>query len=162
MTAISIRALLETDISKLAEINVTTYPWTEFKLSKENACKFLQERLNREVVFVATTDDEPIGFIAIRRDFLFGNYVRRIVIHKDFRSKGIGSQLLKYVEELTLASKLPNVFLLCSVGNARAIEFYKKNGYTIVGEIKDFIDTGLHEYLFRKSFGTVNDFEIYD
>ncbi len=162
MNEIKIRPLKENDIDTCAEINITTFPWTVFKLTKEGAKKFLNDRLGKNLVFVAEQEKKVVGFIAIKRNIMFANYIRRIVLQEERRSKGIGSKLLKYVEEKTIAEKLPNVFLLCSTTNEKAIKFYEKNGYKKIGTVENFVDEGLHEYLFWKSFGTINSFNIYD
>ena len=78
------------------------------------------------------------------------------------RSKGIGSQLIKYIEELTFGKGIPNLYLICTTTNAKAIAFYIKNGFKIIGEITDFVDTGLDEYILRKSVGTINEYKLYD
>ncbi len=162
MVDIKIRELQKEDIDTLAEINITTFPWTSFKLTHKAAAKFLQDRLDKQMVYVAVKDDQVIGFIAMKRDFLFGNYIRRIVIREDLRSKGIGSQLVKYVEELTFGNNIPNLYLICTTTNTKAIAFYIKNGFKIIGEITNFVDEGLDEYILRKTIGTINEFKLYD
>ena len=163
MTEITIRELEERDIEACAEINISTFPWTAFGLKKEGAMKFQYDRLGKDLVFVAENKEgEVLGFIAIKKDILFANYIRRIVLREDTRGKGIGSKLIKFIEEKTVKSKLPNVFLLCSTTNEKAIAFYEKNGYKKIGKVEDFVDKGMHEYIFWKSFGTINEFEAYD
>lgn len=162
MGDIKIRELQKKDIDALAEITISTFPWTESKLSKNAAAKFLEERLDKQMVYVTVHDDQVLGFIAIKRDFLFGNYIRRIVIREDMRSKGIGSQLVKYIEELTFGNNIPNLYLLCTTTNDRAIAFYLKNGFKVIGEVTNFVDEGLDEYILRKTVGTINEFKLYD
>ncbi|NHJ84877.1 MAG: GNAT family N-acetyltransferase [Asgard group archaeon] len=133
-----------------------------FKLTKEQASKFLRDRLNKKMVFIALYMNEVVGFIAMKDDFLWGNYIRRIVVREDLRGNNIGSQLMRYVENITFSNNLPNVYLICSVTNTDAVRFYQKEGYEIIGEVKDFIDVGLHEYIFRKTIGPVKKFTKYD
>ncbi|MHA1126954.1 MAG: GNAT family N-acetyltransferase [Candidatus Heimdallarchaeota archaeon] len=162
MVDIKIRELKKQDIDTLAEINITSFPWTSFKLTHKAASKFLQDRLDKQMVYVAVKDNQVIGFIAMKRDFLFGNYIRRIVIREDMRSKGIGSQLVNHIEELTFGNNIPNLYLICTTTNAKAIAFYIKNGFKIIGEITNFVDEGLDEYILRKTVGTINEFKLYD
>ena len=162
ITDLRIRELEERDIETCAEINISTFPWTVFGLTIEGAMKFQYDRLGKDLVFVAELEKEVVGFIAIKKDILFANYIRRIVLREDVRSKGIGSKLIKFIEEKTVKDNLPNVFLLCSTTNEKAIKFYQKNGYKKIGKVENFVDKGLHEYIFWKSFGTINEFNAYD
>jgi len=49
----------------------------------------------------------------------------------------------------------PNVFLLVSGFNRRAQAFYRRQGYTKVGAIPDYVVPGITEYLFRKTRGPI-------
>jgi len=162
MKEVKIRELEKEDIEACVEMTVTSFPWTAFGLKKEGARKFFSDRLGKELVYIATRNGEVLGFITIKRNILYANYIRRIVVRADVRSKGIGAKLMKFVEEMTFSSGLPNVFLVTTVVNERAVNFYKKNGYKIIGTIPDFVEKGLDEYIFWKTKGPVNKFKIYD
>lgn len=43
--------------------------------------------------------------------------------------------------------------------NVRAKDLYERLGYSIVGELKDFIVTGHSEWLLRKTRGPLSEFE---
>ncbi|MGC9780371.1 MAG: GNAT family N-acetyltransferase [Candidatus Heimdallarchaeota archaeon] len=162
MTEIEIRELKEEDIVPCAEMTIKSFPWTAFGLKMERAKKFFKDRLGIELIFVAVHQNEPVGYITIKRDIMFANYIRRMVVREDMRSKGIGAKLMRYVEELAYSSGLPNVFLLTTTTNVKAIKFYLENGYQIVGKIQDFVKRGMDEYILWKSKGTVDDFKLYD
>ena len=162
MTEIKIRELKEEDIEECVEMTVTTFPWTSFGLKKEGARKFFYDRLGKELVFMATQKGEVLGFIAIKRNILYANYIRRIVVREDARSKGIGGKLVEFVEEMTFSRGLPNVFLVTTTVNEGAVKFYQKIGYKIIGTIPDFVEEGLDEYILWKTKGPVNKFKIYD
>ncbi|TET27500.1 MAG: GNAT family N-acetyltransferase [Candidatus Heimdallarchaeota archaeon] len=162
MSETKIRELKEDDIEECAEITISTFPWIEFGLKKENAKKFFKDRLGKKLVFVAEQKGTITGFITIKKEILFANYIRRIVVREDMRSKGIGSKLMRFVEEMTFASGLPNVFLLTTTSNEQAIKFYEANGYQKIGRIPDFIRKGMDEFIFWKTKGPVNEFKLYD
>jgi ribosomal protein S18 acetylase RimI-like enzyme len=162
MVEISIRELKEEDIDYCVDMTITSFPWTAFGLTKESAEKFFYDRLHKNLVFVAENNGEVLGFIAIKRNILFANYIRRIVVRKDKRSKGIGTSMLRFIEDITLNERLPNVFLITTIKNRKAVKFYKKNGYQIIGKIPNFIRKDLHEHILWKTFGPVNDFDVYD
>lgn len=162
MTEIEIRELKEEDIEACAEMTVTSFPWTAFGLAKENTIKFFYDRLGKELVYVAINKNEVLGFIAIKRDILYANYIRRIVVREDLRNHGIGTKLIQFIEEITYSNGLPNVFLVTTIINKRAVNFYEKNEFQKIGVIPDFIAEGLDEYIFWKTKGPVNKFNIYD
>lgn len=161
MTEVKIRELKGEDIEDCAEMTVTTFPWTAFGLKKEGARKFFCDRLGKKLVYVATQEEEVCGFITIKRNILYANYIRRIVVREKSRSKGIGGYLVEFIEEMTFSSGLPNVFLVTTTVNEGAVKFYKKNSYKIIGTISDFVEEGLDEYIFWKTKGPVNKFKIY-
>jgi ribosomal protein S18 acetylase RimI-like enzyme len=162
MTEIEIRELKEEDIEECAKMTVSSFPWTAFGLKIEGAKKFFYDRLGKELVYVATQKEEVLGFITIKRNILYANYIRRIVVREDVRSKGIGAKLVAFIEDMTYSSGLPNVFLVTTTVNEGAVKFYQKNGYKIIGTIPDFVEEGLNEYIFWKTKGPVNKFKIYD
>ena len=160
--SLTIRELEEEDIPSCVKMTVSSFPWTTYGLTAEQATTFFLERLAKQLVFVAEIKGEVVGFVALKRNVLFANYVRRLVVNEKHRSQGIGAKLLAFVEELTKKEdELPNVFLLSSTKNVQAISFYLKNGYQIIGKIPNFVDTGLDEYILWKSFGTINGFGKY-
>jgi len=161
--AIKIRELKERDIPACVKMTITSYPWTAYGLTAEQARQFFLERIEKRLVFVVESDEgEIVGFVALKRNVLFANYIRRLVVREDARSSGIGAQLLAFVEKLTRQEDhLPNVFLLTSTTNVRAVSFYLKNNYQIVGKIPDFVEKGMDEYILWKSFGTINSFGNY-
>jgi ribosomal protein S18 acetylase RimI-like enzyme len=116
----------------------------------------------KELVYVATMKEEVVGFLTIKRDIMFANYIRRIVVRADVRSKGIRAQLMAFVEDMTLERGLPNVFLLTTTTNDQAIKFYEKNGCQKIGRVPNFIEEGMDEYIYWKTKGPVNKDKMYD
>ncbi len=53
--------------------------------------------------------------------------IEYIVVKDEYKNKGIGSKLIKYIEK-----DIKNVTLEVRESNTTAINFYKKNGYSIV------------------------------
>ena len=53
--------------------------------------------------------------------------IEYIVVKEEYKNKGIGSKLLKYIE-----SDIKNITLEVRESNTVAINFYKKNDYSIV------------------------------
>jgi ribosomal protein S18 acetylase RimI-like enzyme len=47
----------------------------------------------------------------------------------------------------------PNVFICVSSFNPRAQAFYRRLGYEVIGELRDYVVRGHSEWLLRKSIG---------
>jgi GNAT superfamily N-acetyltransferase len=98
-------------------------------------------------IFVAETSDEVIGCI-YSLDYIYDSgYVGGLLVHKDFRGRGIGSRLLKTALS-SLSSK--HVYLFVMENNALAVSLFEKVGfrkiykrlyYTISQPLNNFYET---------------------
>ncbi len=101
-------------------------------------------------LFIARCGSEPCGFLLLQPKGVAGSpYVRSIATAPDFRSRGIGSLLLQHVERIQ-AAEARFIFLCVSSFNPRAQALYERNGYSVVGELKDYVVEGLSEILMIK------------
>lgn len=76
-------------------------------------------------------------------------YLRQIAVREECAGKGIGSELLRQVEEASLRVS-DALFLLVSDFNSRAQEFYQQHGYAHIGTIPDYVAAGVAELIFWK------------
>lgn len=90
--------------------------------------------------FLATVNATPVATARLTAEGQIG----RMAVLKDFRGKGVGSQLLAAVIEQAKHTGHKQVFLHAQVS---VIKFYQQHGFTAVGEI--FIDAGI-EHLSMK------------
>lgn len=95
----------------------------------------VQKHLLHAEVYVYEDAGTIYGFIGIQE-----NYVAGIFVKKEVRSTGIGKQLLDYVKAIHQALTL-NVYQK----NRRAVEFYKREGFSIILENIE-TDTGEIDY----------------
>jgi ribosomal protein S18 acetylase RimI-like enzyme len=66
-------------------------------------------------------------------------YIMTITVLKPYRRYGIGSQLLaKAIEDCAKSRSIKRMTLHVQKGNDSAMEFYKKHGFTIKEELKDY------------------------
>ena len=71
--------------------------------------------------------------------------IERIAVMKSYRSQGLGSKMLRFVEE---CSRKEGVEELVLYGQSRAADFYKKLGYSTDG--KNFYDARIKHFKFVK------------
>lgn len=81
-------------------------------------------------------------------DDLGNLYVRKIATSPEFEGKGIGKINMKYMENYANEHKCPKLCLDVYKKSARAINFYKKCGFSIVGERKSRF---FSEYIMEKA-----------
>jgi ribosomal protein S18 acetylase RimI-like enzyme len=66
-------------------------------------------------------------------------YIMTITVLKPYRRYGIGSQLLEQaIQDCAKSKKISRMTLHVQKGNDQAMEFYKKHGFDIKEELKDY------------------------
>jgi len=130
-------------------------PWVSLRTSCEQSLERILDP-TREV-YVARVDGEFVGFVVLVPGATFVGYIQSVVTEPDWRGKGIGTSLMTFAEERIFREN-PNVFILVSSTNTRAMALYERLGYSAIGELDDFIVVGDSEILMRKSAGTLSEF----
>ena len=101
---------------------------------RSHSCE-VREALWKAKVFVAVADGSVHGFLGMVQDFIAG-----IFVDKNYRSLGIGTQLLTYAKQT-----YDTLFLSVYQKNTRAVAFYRREGFFVLSEGIDN-DTGEKEY----------------
>ena len=119
-----IRELRKVDINKVAEIwldtNIKTHYFISAQYWKINF-ELLKELLLHATVYVYEDKQEIQGFIGLNDE-----YVEGIFVSGEMQSQGIGKILLNYAKD-----KRNKLHLNVYQKNARAISFYKREGFEI-------------------------------
>lgn len=127
-------------------------PWITLKRD-EDACRAVLARPGTEL-FVARdqTAGQPLGFILLAAFGLAGSpYISCIAVSPEAQGRGLGGQLMAFAEQRF--HDRHHIFLLVSSFNRRAQQFYRRQGYEFIGELKDYIVPGQSELLFHKRLG---------
>ena len=95
----------------------------------------VQEALLQAQVLVYDINGKVLGFIGLMNEYIAGIFVDR-----NYRSTGIGTQLLTYAKQ-----KYDTLSLSVYQQNLRAVAFYHRVGFSILSEGVDK-DTGEKEY----------------
>lgn len=93
-----------------------------------------------------TSDDNIVGGV-LGELFWDWFHIDLLWIPEELRGHGYGHQLLLQIEEEAKKRGAKNIFL--DTFSFQAPEFYKKHGYQIYGELKDF-PPGHQRYFFKK------------
>jgi len=154
--AISIRPLRdEAEARFCAAFLVASEPWLTLGLTFEQALQRLTDP-TREI-HVAIQKEQIVGMLILFLDGTLKGYIQTIAIHPEWRSRGIGTQMIEFAEQRIFRIS-PNVFLCVSSFNLEAQKFYERLGYQRVGELTDFVVKGFSEFLMRKTRGPLRDF----
>jgi N-acetylglutamate synthase-like GNAT family acetyltransferase len=79
-----------------------------------------------ETILVAESEDQDlVGFACLSN---FTPHIYGIFVHPDCMGKGIGTNLLAWMEAMAVQRKMRNLFVVSSI---EAVEFYENNGYDV-------------------------------
>ena len=86
-------------------------------------------------VFVAEAGGRVAGMCSIHRlistsEGAESALIEDMIVHEDFRGKGIGRKLLTVAEEWAFAQGLRRLQLLADRDNKKALAFYRRNGWS--------------------------------
>lgn len=92
--------------------------------------RYLRSFLNKGLFLVAEKSNKIVGYIA--GEIVNGNiaYLNCLVVKNEFRSKRIGSRLLKEFNHIIKKLKINLIFFFAPKDNSKTIRFYEKNGYS--------------------------------
>jgi ribosomal protein S18 acetylase RimI-like enzyme len=166
---VRIHRMQPADIDACADIVAGDPLWRRYGMTRARAARAFRRALavsrdGRRLrgpslggqIAIARHRGRVVGFVWFRLDGTFDHsgYVRWIAVARDSRARGIGRALMRYAEE-RIFRKGPNVFLMVSEFNRRAQGFYRRQGYTKVGAVDDYVASGITERLYRKTRGPI-------
>ena len=145
----------DSDARACARLMASSEPWVTLGRTYEASLVIILDP-SREVHLLR--DDTVLGgFLILCMTGAFVGYIQTICIHPDQRGQGLGSKLVAFAEQRILA-QFPNVFMCVSSFNQDARRLYERLGYTVVGELTDYIVQGHSEILLRKTLGPLTTF----
>ena len=108
---------------------------------------------DNNIYWLAFCDDLPVGYAKLKKhsksDFIESNSVaqlQKIYVLKDFLSKKIGQKLQSEIFKEIINLNINFLWLSVLKTNERAISFYKKSGFTEIGE--HTFDIGKEHFIF--------------
>lgn len=151
----TIRRASENDYSVIAHIGrLAVEEAHRASCSVEDMNSFLAANYNDEAIkrelsdkhniyHLIYLDDQPAGFSKIELNAVHPNIVEqsvtkldRIYLLREYYDKKLGHALLQFNIEYAQQHGLLGMWLFTWVGNERAVAFYKKAGFVIIGEHK--------------------------
>ena len=131
-------------------------PWVTLKRNYDTSLKIITDPARE--VYLALAGDQIAGFTILVMHGALVGYIQSICVASEWRNKGIGSQLMAFVEA-RIFREAPNAFIMVSSFNPDAKRLYQRLGFETIGELKDYIIPRHSEYLLRKSIAPLTEFE---
>ena len=154
---VAIRSIRRPDETPVcARLMASSEPWITLGRTYESSLRMLNDS-SREVC-VALINGDIVGFVVIIMQGALVGYIQTVGIAPEWRNKGIGSKMLNFAEN-RIFSESPNVFMCVSSFNDKAQRLYRRLGYEVVGELKDYIVAGYSEILLRKTIAPIVGFD---
>lgn len=142
---VNIRLVQKDEAQKLQDLNDEVFvdnskydsdlkmDWAQSPAGK----KYFTETLNNPeaICFLAEENGTPIGYIAAAPKE-FGHRLSKYIeienmgVSPDYRSKGIGSQLIEKVLEEARERGFKRAYVSSYSGNTKAVNFYEKKGFS--------------------------------
>ena len=155
---VEIRRLENADEAEAcAKMMAESEPWRTLGRDYEASLKIVSDPSHE--VYLALWDGEIVGFVVVSMTGAFVGYVKSIYTVPEWRSRGIGSRLMSFVED-RIFREAPNVFICVSDFNEDAQRLYRRLGYEVVGELKDYLISGKSEILMRKTIAPLAEFKM--
>lgn len=155
---VEIRRLENADEAKIcARMMADAEPWITLRRDYEASLKIVSDPSME--VYLALKGYEIVGFVVISMTGAFIGYVKSIYTAPEWRSRGIGSGLMSFVED-RIFREAPNVFICVSDFNEGAQRLYRRLGYEVVGELKNYLVSGKSEVLMRKTIAPLAEFKM--
>ena len=117
------------------EISTLSHRYIEYGLRRRYTPAVLRELLRHpsKNLVVARKDRALVGFgiMTYRRD---SANLDLLAVRKPLRQRGIGTQIVQWLEKVADTAGISNVFVQVRESNGGAIRFYEKLGYQAVSE----------------------------
>ena len=133
----------------VAEMLAVSEPWLSLNFSAASLAGYLSREDAALRRYLVSVDGEVAGVICVRHPWLRGPYIELLGVSPSQRGKGIGRQVLAWVEvEARIESK--NLWVLTSSFNHQAQKFYQSLGFSPIGPIQGLVSPEHDEILLRK------------
>ncbi len=143
------------EAEECARLMASSEPWLTLRRSYDACLKIVSD--TSKEVYVAFVGGRLVGFLIINMKGAFVGYIQTICVRPDSQGQGFGSCLVRWAES-RIFRESPNVFMCVSSFNHSAYKLYERLGYTVVGELKDYLVRGHSEVLLRKSIAPLGEF----
>ena len=151
---LTISVLLKTVFIQTYAIDGITIEFANFitkEFSPENIKKKIEKNQNK--LIIAYKNDNPIGMAEIIYDSncsirkISVPELDKLYVLESFYGKGVGYKLIREAEKAVFENGFNQMNIEVYIGNARAIDFYKRQGYISIGTVDFKMEENSYENL---------------
>lgn len=136
------RAKLE-DLDKIFEISCQFFDWKKSQLEESLE--------NKNTIFLLKKQEKQVFGFLIAQNLVDSFNILLIATKKDNQKMGVGTQLLKKLEEIAKNQKIEKIWLEVKNTNSNAIKFYEKQNFKLIATRKKYYKTGEDALIYEKS-----------
>lgn len=127
---------------------------TVYFQTEESRVNAVKEAIDSGNTYAAFYGNECVGFVYYIEQGAFHafHYIHLISVKENYRGKGIGKELLEYVEKILFETR-DKIFLVVGDYNPGGRVFYEKSGYVFIGTIPNLYRNGVNEDIMMKLRG---------
>jgi GNAT superfamily N-acetyltransferase len=130
-----IRKATKRDIQEIARIFwiESSKPPYNKKRTLAKVIKIIENDFQTSDLYLAIDSNKVIGFIILQKDsgIKYKLWINELWILKEYQKKGIGGQIMNYIEEIYSKKGIKIFELVADTKMGGALEFYEKIGYVI-------------------------------
>jgi ribosomal protein S18 acetylase RimI-like enzyme len=149
LASCELERIVQKDALPIASTLASMDPWRKANYSTEGLAKFLLQDDPSLHRYKVMRKGKIVGVICVQYPWLRGCYIALIAVFKEYAGKGIGRDLIRWLGT-QMRGRFKNIWALVSDFNADAREFYKKQGFSELAQLKDLVVPGFDEILIRK------------
>lgn len=136
------RAKIE-DLDNIFEISSQFFDWEKSQL--EECLK------DENIIFFVQKNKEEIVSFLIAQNLVDSFNILLIATKTDCQKTGIGTRLLKELEDVAKKQKIEKFWLEVKNTNSNAIKFYEKQNFKLIATRKKYYKTGEDALIYEKS-----------
>ena len=136
--------------ASLAAGIVAMEPWSVMNYPAETLASFLASPDAGVARYVVNVKDKDAGVVSVRHPWLKGPYLELLALLPAFQSRGIGAEIMRWLEQEGRRAEARNLWVCASGFNERALNFYRRHGFTQAASLRGLVADGYTEILLRK------------
>ena len=125
-------------------------PWRRYGFPPERLTSFLSPSDETTPRYLMCSGEDVAGLMAVKRNWMFGSYLKILAVLPAYQGRGIGSAALDWLEATARANGDRNQFVVTSAFNSGGLKLYTRHGFTPIAEMPGLIADGETEILLRK------------
>lgn len=97
--------------------------------------------------WLALIQNDVVGFVIFDQSFFENTFVKLLIVHEDYRKKGVGTALMKHVKKICPTEKL---FTSTNESNISAQKLFESLGFIKSGRVENLDEDDPEIFYFEK------------